>query len=146
MFFLFIITLRTLRNCSAWCKALSSASSTLWLHPFWPRASQHTNKERKAGFTLALWRSQRYCFCRQSFFFSFFYFLMWLQLFGVKIRSPLFKRIFSAIWHCILQKHLLTTDKNLIFGSTALHDWLHCRPLTVPRLRIWFVTSIQSLI
>lgn len=31
-------------------------------------------------------------------------------------------------------------------GSTALHDWLYCCPLTLPQTCIWFVTSIWSLI
>lgn len=57
----------------------------------------------------------------------------------------MFKRIFYAARRRILWKQLLTTDKNLIFGSTALHDWLHRRPLTVPRLCIWFVASIEIL-
>lgn len=84
-----------------------------------------------------LWK--KYCCTRQLFFFKVTAnILVWRH-------PPMFKRVVYAARRRILWKQLLTTDKNLIFGSTALHDWLHRRPLTVPRLCIWFVASIEIL-
>lgn len=93
---------------------------------------------------------------------SFFYIfqcriLSWSQLFGLNMCSLNFtffplctcsrpiqcrffqkeeekKRLSLLIWISFWQQ-----------GSTALHDWLYCCPLTLPQTCIWFVTGIQSL-